>query len=108
MIQFPKNKTKFLLTILCFLIVTHITFESTKVYYYSKEALKVTFTETEYQAILYSSSVTSILHLVQNSKIIYFYIFPEESKLIIYLGYFLILMGFILTSKFTTNKDEQR
>jgi hypothetical protein len=95
---------------LCGLICLQVIFISTKSYTISgfnalndsnRFYLELSnVTEDQYQSCLSSISNTKDRKkLIENTKIEYFYFLPEQAMLLIYLGYFLIATGLILSAK---------
>lgn len=112
MIYLPKLKTKIYLIALCGIICLHIIFLATKSYnadyknrsndYYQIRNA----TEDQYQSCL--SSITKIedrVKYIDKTEIRYLYVFPKGSLIFIYLGYFLIVTGLILSAKFNLNES---
>ena len=101
---FNKIKPKTYLILLCGLITLNLVFVNTKNYSCKCEDY-ISFTnisEMEYQNYLSSVSDNySHVQIISGTKIKYFLNLPEESLLLINLGYFLAVTGFILTAKFS-------
>jgi hypothetical protein len=103
-----KSQLKLFLIIILFLSTIHIIFEKNKIHILEtvkdKNVTKIIFSDEQYQAALYSNADEPIKFMQLNStKIKYLGIFPKESMLIIYLGYFICLSGLIINTKFKKN-----
>ena len=104
-----KWHTKLFQILLVFLILTNIAFEKTKTYSFLNDKKEITtvFTQEQYDAAIYSSNVKDLIQLAQmRCQINYLYILPEESILLIYLGYFIALTGLILKFKILIKDDK--
>ena len=95
--------------LLIFLIITNFTFEKTKTYSFAndKNVIVTVFTQEQYEAAIYATDVRSLIELAKmRLQVNYLYIFPEESILLVYFGYFIALSGIILNFKFLRNDGE--
>lgn len=104
-----KSKTKLFSILLIFLIITNFTFEKTKTYSFAndKNVIVTVFTQEQYEAAIYATDVRSLIELAKmRLQVNYLYIFPEESILLVYFGYFIALSGIILNFKFLRNDGE--
>lgn len=104
-----KSKTKLFSILLIFLIITNFTFEKTKTYSFAddKNVIVTVFTQEQYEAAIYATDVRSLIELAKmRLQVNYLHIFPEESILLVYFGYFIALSGIILNLKFLRNDGE--
>jgi hypothetical protein len=104
-----KSQLKLILITILFLSTLHIIFEKNKTHILEtikdKNVTKIVFSDEQYQAALYSNADEPIKFMQLNStKIKYLGVFPEESIIIIYLGYFICLSGLIIKTKFKKNE----
>ncbi len=103
-----KLKPKTYLILLCGLITLNLVFVNTKNYSCTYNTDVVAFTnisEMEYQHYLSANEPGGYLNdIFLLREIKYFLNLPEKSILLIYLGYFLVVSGFILTTNFSLNK----
>jgi hypothetical protein len=108
MLYLPKQKTKIYLLILCGLVLLHICFLSSKSYSAHLNEYKITNgTEEQYQSCLSSIPYLKMkTEFIANTEIKYLFNLPEQSLLLIYLGYFLIASAFILSAKFNLNDSD--
>ena len=108
MIYLQKLKTKLFLIVLSGLILINISFISSKSYTAVFRNYKITNgTEEQYQSCLGSlSNLEAKTIFIANTKIKYLFYFPEQSLLIIYLGYFLIASAFILSAKVNLKESD--
>jgi hypothetical protein len=108
MLYIPKQKTKIYLLVLCGLILFHISFLSSKSYTAHLDEYRIiNGTEEQYQSCLYSLPyINNKLEFIANTEIEYLFNLPEQSLFFIYLGYFLIASGFILSAKINLNESD--
>ena len=109
MIYLPKQKTKIYLLILCGLIFLHVSLVSTKSYTAIEPRWFKTINGSEEQYLSCLNSLSDIdekAEFIKTTRIKYLFDLPEESLLLIYLGYFLIVSKFILSSKFELNESD--
>lgn len=102
MLYLPINKTKIYLIILCGLILFHISFISSKSYSSNLDEYKIiNVTEEQYQSCLNSLTfIGSKTEFIANTKIKCLFNLPENFLMLIFLGYFIIALAFILSFKF--------
>lgn len=107
MLYLPKQKTIIYLLLLFGLFLFHISLLSSKSYTAHLDQYKITNgTEEQYQSCLSSlSSIKTKTEFIANTNIKYLFNIPEQSILLIYLGYFLIVAAFILSVKFNLNES---
>lgn len=101
-IHVKKIQTKFFAIVLLFLIITNIAFVNTKTYSFlnDKNVITTVLTQDQYDASIYASDMNNLIKLVKMPvKINYLYVFPEESILFFYFGYFITISGIILNFK---------
>jgi hypothetical protein len=104
-----KLKPKTYLILFFGLITFNLVFVNTKNYSCKCKDYGTPFTnisEMEYQNYLGSISDNDLqVEIFIGTEIKYFLNLPEKSILLIYLGYFLVASGFILTANFSLNKS---
>lgn len=109
MLYFPKQKAKLYLISLCGLLCLHTIFVSTKGYtaYFKVGVCQINnASEEQYQSCLSSlNSITVKTEYINNTRIKYLYVLPEQSILLIYLGYLLIIIKLIVSAKFNLNEE---
>ncbi len=101
-INLDKAKRFLILFALCF--ITNLAFKATKIYifyYYenfeSREKIldSVIYDEKQYDSLLKVVPIADFYKVGKAVEIKYLYLFPEESIMIIYLGYFIAAAGLI-------------
>lgn len=107
MLYLPELKTKIYLIVLCGFILFHVSFLSSKSYTAQIQEYKITNgTEDQYQSCLSPLTFEAKIEFIKNTKVKYLFNLPDQSLLLIYFGYFLIAIVFILSIKFNLNKSE--
>lgn len=104
-----KSKTKLFSILLIFLIITNFAFEKTKTYSFvnDKNVISTVFSHEQYEAAIYASDISNLIDLAKmRLQVNYLHIFPEESILLVYFGYFIALSGIILNFKILRNDGE--
>jgi hypothetical protein len=102
MIYLHKLKTKIFLVLLCGLIALNIVFVSSKNFItktYDDQIANLS--EAQYQNCLRSLSAYEQIEFINNTDVERFLNLPEETLYFFYLGYFLIAIGFILSTQFS-------
>ncbi len=106
MLYLKKLNSKIYLILLCGLITLNVAFVSSKNFTANIDGYRIdNATEMQYQICLSSLPFSSQMEFINNTEIKYFLNLPEKSFFFIYLGYFLVATGFILTAKIALNNS---
>lgn len=109
MLFLPLRKTKSILILGCGFFILHMTFLSSKSYSVKTGNAEISnATLDQYQSCLNALDLDDMTDYVNNTQVKYLYFLPEQTMLLIYLGYFLIIRKLILSAKLdlhdTTNE----
>jgi hypothetical protein len=106
MLYLPIKKLKIYSIIFCALVCLQLIFYASKTYTVSQRDLPISNVNEEIY-LSYLSSAPSLSYktdIINDTEIRYFYILPEYSLLILYIGYFLVAMNIILSGKIKLNE----
>lgn len=91
-------KTKRWIIALTTIVFLNLLFLGSK--HYSVESREIQhFSESEYKSVLKSLKPLQKIEFISDTKIDYFFIFPENSIYIFYFFYFLVAIGYIINRK---------